>query len=154
MRGDHNRCYHCPRCAITAYGQGTRKTKTGGVFSCGFQWGFMTSVLIYSDQAVLAVTGLVPWEIHLKDKDRTMLDGKKKVCSLAIGCLRSLGTRFAREMRSIYGTEFSAIVQALARKAPPVVSALPRVSSQAAGCSGCTTGSETCLELGISVEER
>lgn len=61
----------------TTYGQGTRRTKTGGVFSYGFQWGFAMSVLNYSDQPVLAVTGLVPWEIYLQDKDSTMLDGKK-----------------------------------------------------------------------------
>lgn len=64
MRGDQNRCYHCPcRAMTTAYGQGTRRTRTGGVFSYGFQWGFAMSVLNYLDQAVLAVTGLVPWEI-------------------------------------------------------------------------------------------
>lgn len=34
------------------------------------------------------------------------------------------------------------------------VSALPGASRQAAGCSGCTGGPETCLELGTSVEER
>lgn len=40
------------------------------------------------------------------------------------------------------------------RKAQSVVSALPGASRQAAGCSGCTGGPETCLELGTSVEER
>lgn len=79
---------------------------------------------------------------------------KEPSCSLATGCLRSLSTRFVREMQCIYGTEFSAIVWALARKAQSAVSALPGVSRQAAGCSRCTAGSETCLELGTSVEER
>lgn len=94
----------------TAYGQGTRRTRTGGVFSYGFQWGFAMSVLNYFDHAVLAVTGLVPWEIYLQDKDSTMLDGKNPIFSLAVGCLRSLSTRFASEMRCLYGTKFSAIV--------------------------------------------
>ena len=60
----------------TAYGQGTRRTKIGGVSSCGFQWGVDMSVLNHSDRDVLADTGLVPWEIYLQDKDSTMLDGK------------------------------------------------------------------------------
>lgn len=57
-------------------------------------------------------------------------------------------------MQCVYGTEFSPIVWILPRKAQAVVSAPPGVSGQAAGCSGCTAGSETCLELGTSVEER
>lgn len=50
--------------------------KTGGVSSCGFQWSLDMSALNHSDRNVLADTGLVPWEIHLQDKDSTMLDGK------------------------------------------------------------------------------
>lgn len=57
-------------------------------------------------------------------------------------------------MQWVYGAEFSATVWEPGRKAQSVVSALPGVSRQAAGCSGCTAGPETCLELGTSVEER
>lgn len=53
----------------------------------------------------------------------------------------------------VHGTEFSAIVWALPRKEQSVVSAVPGVSRQAAGRSGCTAGSETCLELRTSVEK-
>lgn len=63
-------------CMITAFGQGARRMKIGGVSSCGFQWGLDMIPLDHSDQYVLADTGLVPWEIYLQDKDSTMLDGK------------------------------------------------------------------------------